>query len=63
MIFHRPGGRPKRTWKEVVVKFCQARKLNKKDATDRSRWRKFIKDVTDDQDGWVNVSSGTGLPG
>ena len=48
-----------------MVKFCQARKLNKKDATDRSRRRKFIKDVTDDQDGceWANVSSGTGLPG
>ena len=31
---------------------------------DRSRWKKLIKDY-DDQDGceWMNVSSGTGLPG
>jgi len=31
---------------------------------DRSRWRKVIKDSAD-EDGceWVNVSSGTGLPG
>jgi len=38
-------GRPKRTWREVVEKDCQARKLNKEDAMDRSKWRKFIKDV------------------
>jgi len=31
----RPRGRPKRTWKEVVRKDCQAGKLNKKDAVDR----------------------------
>jgi len=37
--------RPKRTWTEVVEKDCQARKLNKEDAVDRSRWRKLIKDV------------------
>ena len=30
----RPRGRPKRTWKEVVQKHCQARNLNKEDATD-----------------------------
>jgi len=36
--------RPKRTWREVVEKVCQAHKLNK-DAMDRSRWRKLIKDV------------------
>jgi len=41
----RPTGGPKRTWKEVVEKDCQARKLNKEDAMDRSRWRKLIKDV------------------
>jgi len=31
----------------------------------RSKWRKLIKDMSDDQDGceWVSVSSGTGLPG
>jgi len=39
------GGRLKRTWREVVEKDCQAPKLNKEDAMDRSRWRKLIKDV------------------
>jgi len=39
----RPRGRPKR--KEVVEKDCQACKLNKEDAMDRSRLRKLIKDV------------------
>ena len=34
----RPRGRPDRTWKEVVEKDCQARKLNKVD-------RKLIEDV------------------
>ena len=38
----RPRGRPKRTWKEVVQKDCQARNLNK-DAMDRSRRKKLIK--------------------
>jgi len=41
----RPRGRPKRTWREVVEKDCQARKLNKEDAMDHSKWRKLIKDV------------------
>jgi len=43
----RPRGRPKRTWREVVEKNCQARKLNKEDDMDHSssRWRKLIKDV------------------
>jgi len=41
----RPRGRPKLTWREVVEKDCQARKLNKKDAMDCSKWRKLIKDV------------------
>jgi len=41
----RPRGRPKRTWREVVKKDCQARKLNTEDAMDRSKWRKLIKDV------------------
>jgi len=41
----RPRGRPKRTWREVVEKDCQACKLNKKNAMDRSKWRKLIKDV------------------
>jgi len=39
------GSRPKRTWKEVVREDCQARKLNKEDATDRCKWRKVIKEV------------------
>jgi len=47
-----------------VEKDCQARKLNKEDAIDCSRWRKLIR-MSDEQDGceWVNVSSGTGPPG
>ena len=40
----RPRGRLKRTWTEVVQKDCQARKLNREDAMDHSRWRKQIKD-------------------
>jgi len=39
----RPRGRPKRTWKEVVQKDCQARNLNKEDDMDRGRWKKLIK--------------------
>ena len=42
---HRPRGRPKRTWREVVREDCQASKLNKEDAIDRCKWRKMIKDV------------------
>ena len=47
-----------------MEKNCQARKWNKEDAIDRSRWRKLIR-MVDDQDGceWVNVSSGIGPPG
>jgi len=41
----RPKGRPKRTWREVVEKDSQTRKLNKEDAMDRSKRRKLIKDV------------------
>jgi len=33
-----------RTWREVVQKDCQARKLNREEAIDCSRWRKQIKD-------------------
>ena len=39
----RPRGRPKRTWREVVQKDCQARNLNTDDAMDRGRWKKLIK--------------------
>jgi len=40
-----PRVRPKRTWREVVEKDCQARKLNMEDVMDRSRWRKLMKDI------------------
>jgi len=39
----RPRGRPKRTWKQVVQKDCQACNLNKEDAMVRGRWKKLIK--------------------
>ena len=39
----RPRGRPKRTWREVVQKDCQARNLNREDVMDRRRWKKLIK--------------------
>jgi len=39
----RPRGRPKRTWKEVVQKDCQACNLNTEDAIDRGRRKKLIK--------------------
>jgi len=39
----RPRGRPKRTWREVMQKDCQARNLNREDAMDCSRWKKLIK--------------------
>jgi len=34
---------PKRTWKEVVQKDCQARNLNREDAMDPGRWKKLVK--------------------
>ena len=40
----RPRGKPKRTWREVVRKDCQAHKLNKEDAMGCNRWKKLIKD-------------------
>jgi len=40
----RPRGRPKRIWKEIVEKECQARGLNREDAMDRNRWKKQIGD-------------------
>ena len=33
----RPRGRPKRTWREVVHRDCQAPNLNREDAMDRGR--------------------------
>jgi len=59
----RPRGRPKRTWKGIVQKDCQARNLKKEDAMDSGRWKNLIK-LDDGQDGgWVSVSSGTGSSG
>ena len=40
----RPRGRPKKTWREIVEKDCQACKLNKEDAMNRKRWRKQVRD-------------------
>jgi len=34
---------PKRTWREVVQKDCQARNLNRADAMDRGKWKKLLK--------------------
>jgi len=39
-----PRGRPKKTWREIVEKDCQARKLNREDAMNRIRWMKQIED-------------------
>jgi len=36
--------RPKKTWREVVEKDCQACKLNTEDAMDHNRWKKQIRD-------------------
>jgi len=38
-----PRGRPKETWREIVEKDCQARKLNREDAMDHNRWRKQMR--------------------
>jgi len=39
----RPRGRPKKTWREIVEKDCQARRLNREDAMDRIRMMKQIR--------------------
>ena len=44
MAGSRPSGRPKKTWREIVEKDCQAHKLNREDAADHNRWRKEIRD-------------------
>ena len=49
----RPRGRPKKTWKEVVREDCQMEKGDKGSTMIRMG-------VSSE---WVNVSSGTGLPG
>jgi len=33
----RPRGRPKKTWREIVEKDCEACKLNREDAVDHNR--------------------------
>jgi len=38
-----PRGRPKKTWREIVEKDCQAGKLIREDAVDHNRWRKQIR--------------------
>jgi len=59
----RTRDRPKKTWKEIMEKDCQARKSNREDAMDCNRWRKQIRMIDDhDRCEWVNVSSGTGSP-
>jgi len=40
----RPRGRPKKTWREIVEKDCQAHTLNSEYAVDRKRWWKQIRD-------------------
>jgi len=40
----RPRDRPRKTWREIVEKDCQARKLNGEDAMDHNRLRKQIRD-------------------
>ena len=40
----RPRGRPKKTWREIVEKDCQAHKSNMKDAMNCNKWRKQITD-------------------
>jgi len=40
----RPKGRPMKTWREIVEKDCQVRKLNKEDTMDCNRWRKQTRD-------------------
>ena len=42
----RPRYRPKRTWRAVVQKDCQAHKLNREDAVYHSRWRMIRIDVS-----------------
>jgi len=40
----RPRGRPKKTWRKIVEKNCQACKLNREDAMDHNRCKKSIRD-------------------
>jgi len=40
----RSRGRPKKTWREIVERDCQARGLNREDAMDYIRWMRQIRD-------------------
>jgi len=40
----RPRGRPKKTWREIVEKDCQADIVNREDAVECNIWRKQIRD-------------------
>ena len=40
----RPRSRPKKNWREIVEKDCQARQLNREDSMDRNRCSKQIRD-------------------
>ena len=44
MVGSKSRDRPKRTPTEVVQIDCEACKLNRENAMDRSKWRKLIKD-------------------
>jgi len=39
----RPRVRPKKNWRAIVEKDCQARKLNREDAMDHNRWTNQIR--------------------
>jgi len=40
----RQRSRPKKTWREIVEKDCQARELNREDVMDHNRWMKQKRD-------------------
>jgi len=48
-----------RRLQERLQNDCQARKLNREDAMDGSRW---MKQIRDDSYEWMKVSSGIGSP-
>jgi len=58
-----PRVRPKRTWREVVEKDCQARKLNMEDVVDRSRWRKLMIRIDVSRRMFLLVPAQPGSPG
>jgi len=39
----RPTGKPKKTWSEVLVKYCQTQQICKKDDIDHKKQRKLTK--------------------